>query len=145
MSTHIGIGFSQNPDSFMAAQEAAKMAKEQLKQPRIDLAIVLNTVHYDPGVALPAIYESLDQTKIIGCSTAAIFLEGAIENHGLLVVAIYSEKIKFETGHISHLNLQDMHAAGTHVMVRGEGVYLSDARGQKLLDGLAGLWCVNVG
>lgn len=39
----------------------------------------------------------------------------------------------------------DMHAVGTHVMVRGEGVYLWDARGQKLLDGLAGLWCVNVG
>ncbi len=38
-----------------------------------------------------------------------------------------------------------MHAAGTHVMVRGEGVHLWDARGQKLLDGLAGLWCVNVG
>ena len=42
-------------------------------------------------------------------------------------------------------NHEDMHAAGTHVMVRGEGVYLWDARGQKLLDGLAGLWCVNVG
>ncbi len=42
-------------------------------------------------------------------------------------------------------NHDDMHTAGTHVMVRGEGVYLWDARGQKLLDGLAGLWCVNVG
>src|SRR5229473_4941434 len=42
-------------------------------------------------------------------------------------------------------NHDEMHAAGTHVMVRGEGVYLWDARGQKLLDGLAGLWCVNVG
>lgn len=39
----------------------------------------------------------------------------------------------------------DMHAAGTHVMVRGEGVYLWDATGHKMLDGLAGLWCVNVG
>ena len=42
-------------------------------------------------------------------------------------------------------NHEDLHAAGTHVMVRGEGVYLWDARGQRLLDGLAGLWCVNVG
>jgi putrescine aminotransferase len=42
-------------------------------------------------------------------------------------------------------NHEEMHAAGTHVMVRGKGVYLWDARGQKLLDGLAGLWCVNVG
>lgn len=40
---------------------------------------------------------------------------------------------------------EDMHSVGTHVMVRGEGVYLWDATGHKMLDGLAGLWCVNVG
>jgi putrescine aminotransferase len=34
---------------------------------------------------------------------------------------------------------------GTHVIVRGEGVWLTDDRGRRLLDGLAGLWCVNVG
>lgn len=42
-------------------------------------------------------------------------------------------------------NHDDMHVAGTHVMVRGQGVYLWDAHGHKMLDGLAGLWCVNVG
>jgi putrescine aminotransferase len=42
-------------------------------------------------------------------------------------------------------NHDDLHATGTHVIVRGEGVHLWDARGQRLLDGLAGLWCVNVG
>src|SRR5690348_6829028 len=42
-------------------------------------------------------------------------------------------------------NHEEMHAAGTHVIVRGEGAYLWDARGHKMLDGLAGLWCVNVG
>jgi L-2,4-diaminobutyrate transaminase len=31
------------------------------------------------------------------------------------------------------------------VMVRGEGVWLEDAEGRRYLDGLAGLWCVNVG
>jgi len=42
-------------------------------------------------------------------------------------------------------NHEEMQAKGTHVMVRGKGVYLWDSRGRKLLDGLAGLWCVNVG
>jgi putrescine aminotransferase len=42
-------------------------------------------------------------------------------------------------------NHDEMHAVGTHVMVRGEGVYLWDAQGHRMLDGLAGLWCVNVG
>ena len=39
----------------------------------------------------------------------------------------------------------ELHAQGTHIITRGEGCWLWDARGQKLFDGLAGLWCVNVG
>jgi len=31
------------------------------------------------------------------------------------------------------------------VMVRGEGVWLHDVKGRRYLDGMAGLWCVNVG
>jgi putrescine aminotransferase len=42
-------------------------------------------------------------------------------------------------------NHEDMHAHGTQIIVSAEGVYVQDARGRKLLDGLAGLWCVNVG
>ena len=42
-------------------------------------------------------------------------------------------------------NHQEMHAQGTHVIVSGEGCFLTDATGRRLLDGLAGLWCVNVG
>jgi len=39
----------------------------------------------------------------------------------------------------------EMHAQGTHVIVSGDGCFLTDATGRRLLDGLAGLWCVNVG
>jgi putrescine---pyruvate transaminase len=42
-------------------------------------------------------------------------------------------------------NHREMHAQGTEVIVSGEGCYLTDATGRQLLDGLAGLWCVNVG
>jgi putrescine aminotransferase len=38
-----------------------------------------------------------------------------------------------------------MHQAGTNIAVRGEGCYLIDQNGRRLLDGLAGLWCVNIG
>lgn len=34
---------------------------------------------------------------------------------------------------------------GVRVMVRGEGIYLWDSEGKKILDGMSGLWCVNVG
>ncbi|HMA12366.1 MAG TPA: aspartate aminotransferase family protein [Steroidobacteraceae bacterium] len=34
---------------------------------------------------------------------------------------------------------------GTRIITRGEGVYLYDGEGRKLLDGMSGLWCVAVG
>jgi putrescine aminotransferase len=34
---------------------------------------------------------------------------------------------------------------GTRVIVRGEGVYIYDAEGHQILDGMSGLWCVNLG
>ncbi len=34
---------------------------------------------------------------------------------------------------------------GTRVITRGEGVYIYDAAGRKILDGMSGLWCVNLG
>ncbi len=39
----------------------------------------------------------------------------------------------------------ELDAQGTHVIVSGSGVFVQDAQGRQLLDGLAGLWCVNVG
>lgn len=38
-----------------------------------------------------------------------------------------------------------LHARGTRIIVRAEGVYLYDSDGNRILDGMAGLWCVNVG
>ncbi len=42
-------------------------------------------------------------------------------------------------------NHADMYREGTHVIESGHGVYVRDETGRELLDGLAGLWCVNVG
>jgi putrescine aminotransferase len=36
-------------------------------------------------------------------------------------------------------------AQGARVMVRGDGIYLWDSEGNKILDGMSGLWCVNIG
>ena len=38
-----------------------------------------------------------------------------------------------------------MRPSGTHILKEGQGVWLKDDQGKRLLDGLAGLWCVNVG
>lgn len=36
-------------------------------------------------------------------------------------------------------------ARGARVIVRAEGVWIGDSEGRRILDGMAGLWCVNVG
>jgi len=39
----------------------------------------------------------------------------------------------------------ELHQQGSRVIVRAEGSWLWDSDGNRLLDGMAGLWCVNVG
>ena len=34
---------------------------------------------------------------------------------------------------------------GSRIITRGEGCWLEDSEGERILDGMAGLWCVNVG
>ena len=39
----------------------------------------------------------------------------------------------------------EMHRQGTHIIREASGCHVVDETGRRLLDGLAGLWCVNVG
>lgn len=34
---------------------------------------------------------------------------------------------------------------GARIMTKGKGVWLTDSEGHKIIDGMAGLWCVNIG
>ena len=40
---------------------------------------------------------------------------------------------------------KSLHKEGTRIITRAEGHYIYDSEGHKILDGMAGLWCVNVG
>ncbi|PIQ54629.1 MAG: aspartate aminotransferase family protein [Comamonadaceae bacterium CG12_big_fil_rev_8_21_14_0_65_59_15] len=39
----------------------------------------------------------------------------------------------------------DLATRGARVITRGEGIYVWDSEGEKMLDAMSGLWCVNVG
>ena len=41
--------------------------------------------------------------------------------------------------------MRDVNKDGSRIIVSGEGVFIFDSDGNKLLDGMAGLWCVQVG
>ncbi len=40
---------------------------------------------------------------------------------------------------------KDLGTKGVRIITQAEGVYIRDSEGQQILDGMAGLWCVNVG
>lgn len=40
---------------------------------------------------------------------------------------------------------KELRAAGSRMITRGDGAYIYDSEGNELLDGMAGLWCVNIG
>ena len=40
---------------------------------------------------------------------------------------------------------KNLHAIGSRVIERAEGIYIWDTDGNKIIDGMAGLWCVNIG
>jgi len=40
---------------------------------------------------------------------------------------------------------RDLRAAGARMITRAEGPFIYDSEGNEILDGMAGLWCVNVG
>ncbi|WP_122884235.1 aminotransferase class III-fold pyridoxal phosphate-dependent enzyme, partial [Burkholderia pseudomallei] len=42
-------------------------------------------------------------------------------------------------------DMGSLNRAGSRVIVKAEGVHLWDSDGNRIIDGMAGLWCVNVG
>src|SRR3954447_21885252 len=52
-----------------------------------------------------------------------------------------------DAAHFLHpfTDFQALAAKGSRIIERGEGIYLWDGEGRKILDAMSGLWCVNVG
>ena len=40
---------------------------------------------------------------------------------------------------------KDLGQKGTRIITEAHGVYIRDSEGQEILDGMAGVWCVNLG
>lgn len=58
-----------------------------------------------------------------------------------------AELQKLDAAHHMHpfTDAKGLEAKGARVITRGEGVWLTDSEGHRILDGMAGLWCVNIG
>jgi putrescine aminotransferase len=58
-----------------------------------------------------------------------------------------SEWQSLDSQHYLHpfTDFHDLGQKGSRIITRAEGVYIYDSEGNKILDGMAGLWCVNLG
>lgn len=73
----------------------------------------------------------------------------------IVAAAATQQQVKYNTKAIQQMDsahylhpftdFKDLASRGARVMVRGEGIYLWDSEGKRSLDGMSGLWCVNVG
>ncbi len=54
---------------------------------------------------------------------------------------------KLDSAHYLHpfTDFKALNETGARVMVKGDGIYLWDSEGKRIIDGMSGLWCVNVG
>jgi putrescine aminotransferase len=52
-----------------------------------------------------------------------------------------------DSAHYLHpfTDTQALAGRGARIITRGEGIYIWDSDGNKILDGMSGLWCVNIG
>ena len=61
----------------------------------------------------------------------------------------YQTKQLQELDALHHLhpmtNQQSLRSGGARVIVKGDGPYLWDSEGNRILDGMAGLWTTNIG
>jgi putrescine aminotransferase len=54
---------------------------------------------------------------------------------------------RMDSAHHLHpfTDYKDLNTKGSRIITRAEGCYVWDSDGNKILDGMAGLWCVNIG
>jgi putrescine aminotransferase len=78
-----------------------------------------------------------------------------LPNAALIASAMSAQRETFDTAALQRLDSahylhpftdhQQLKSRGARVIVRGDGIYLWDSEGKQILDGMSGLWCVNVG
>ncbi len=58
-----------------------------------------------------------------------------------------SELQRIDAAHHLHpfTDTAELNSEGSRVIVKADGVWLQDSDGNRILDGMAGLWCVNIG
>ena len=111
MSIRVGVGTSENPDAFLAGQEAARCACQKAQEDFLDLLIIFASVKFDQQSLLRGLKSVCQNATIIGCSSAGEITTTGSSRNSLAVMGLKSSTLGFSTGLGCGLS-QDARAAG---------------------------------
>jgi len=112
LSTTIGVGFSQIPDPKTATEQACAQLKSILKIFVTDLIIVFASPEYATQEVLETIARELRPKRLVGSSTGAIILPDGAAHHGIALVGINSDEMRFGISALMDINNLDMNRTG---------------------------------
>ncbi len=113
MATWVGVGYSRQPDSFRAGQEAAGKALEQTGQQPPDLILVFASTRFDQEALLRGITSVTRDAPLVGCSTAGEILSLGPARRSVVVMAIRSNTLQIAPGLGTHLSANPRQAGQT--------------------------------
>ncbi len=98
MSIQAGVGTSENPDAFLAGQEAAREVCRKAQEDFLDLLIVFASVKFDQQSLLQGLKSVCQNATIIGCSSAGEITTAGCLRNSLAVMGLKSSTLGFSTG-----------------------------------------------
>lgn len=113
----VGVGWSDDEDSFKAGKDAAERALEEMGKKEPLLTLVFSSVKFDLVKMLEGI-RSVIKTPLIGCSDAGEITNQGPRTGSVAVMGIHSEKIKVTTGIGRKIN-EDARKAGQESVISG--------------------------
>lgn len=112
-TTYIGTGFSTQKNPFEAARIACFQAEKQIHHLKPQLVIVFSSIHFQGKKLLEGIYYVFgEEINILGCTGSGIITESGVYKYGVVIMAIYSTKIKFGIGLTREISKTDPRESG---------------------------------
>jgi len=110
---NIGIGLSTAKDTFSATKEALQLAKKNIGQRNIDLAILFSTIEFAHVKTIQTVVNILGPVPLMGCTSAAVITNQGIFKRGIAVMLLaFPEGIYCNTASVKEISKEGTRAAG---------------------------------
>ena len=115
MAVYAGVGISSNKDRRLAIAEAVSLAKENLKQNEISLAILFTSVEFASLYLLKTTSNLIGpNVPLVGATSSAILTKDGIFKQGIAIALINTKEVYFNTAAIKEA-LVDLQASGDNL------------------------------